>query len=215
MEKDEIIDILNRNEYNIESGNWEEVYESMKYDIRGDFSRFLIQNGIDINTLFKKYIPRFTFDWCSNITSFTLSTSIKEIGDRAFNKCTNLTSINLENSVEKIGQSSFSECESLESITVPSLVQELPIYAFWACTSLKSITLSNGLKIIGQGAFAYCRSLKSITLPNSLQEIGYSAFGYCNKLKEIKYDGEEEWKKVKKDMDWLLDCPVNDITFLR
>ena len=75
MERDEIIDILNRNKIEIEQGNWEDVYDDIVSWKRRDFSNFLIENDVNPSTLFKKYIPDNAFEESELLRSINISST--------------------------------------------------------------------------------------------------------------------------------------------
>ena len=192
MTKKRLMKILQKNQADIENENWEKVYENIDYDFRGEFSDFLIDNGIDPSALFNDYIP-----------------------EHAFFKSKLLTFINIDKGISKIGRGSFSRCTSLESINIPYSVTEIADYGFCNCKSLKSITLPNSINQIGFQSFYGCDLLSSIIIPNSVTSIGSYAFEYCPSLMEIKYEGtEDEWNKVKLAQDWNRHCPAK-VIFLR
>ena len=106
------------------------------------------------------------FNWCINLTNFTIPDSVKEltIDWYAFKNCTNLTNFTIPEGVEKlnIGGVAFYGCESLKDFTIPGSVKELTI---------------------GENAFENCNKLTNFTIPGSVQEltIGDAAFdGFIN-----------------------------------
>ena len=82
----------------------------------------------------------------SSLTYVTLNDSLKTIGDSAFYYCTALTSIDIGNSVTKIGYNAFSYCSSLTDVNIGSGVTKIDGTAFYMCESLSNITVSGDNK---------------------------------------------------------------------
>lgn len=57
---------------------------------------------------------------CRSLSSITLPSSVKSIGDYAFSYCSSLTSIIIPESVASIGRDAFIGCNKLEVITASS-----------------------------------------------------------------------------------------------
>lgn len=77
-----------------------------------------------------------------NITSITLSKSLKTIEEMSFFQCSNLQKIEFPNMLETIGKDAFTRCTSLKEVTIPSSIKKIEEYAFYNCTELKSITVN-------------------------------------------------------------------------
>lgn len=107
MEKEQLIEILQDNEHNITAGDWDAVYENIDRYERGEFSTFLLENDIDLSTLFKNEIPEWAFAHCKSLTSINILNNVTEIGRYAFSWCSSLTSITIPNSVKEIGDDAF------------------------------------------------------------------------------------------------------------
>jgi uncharacterized repeat protein (TIGR02543 family) len=125
------------------------------------------------------------FSDCTNLTSITIPNSVTSIGSGAFQSCTGLTSITIPNSVTNTGHNAFGGCTGLTSITIPNSVTSIGYYAFNNCTSLTSITIPNSVTSIGDYVFNNCTSLTSITIPNSVTSIGNRAFSNCTGLTSV------------------------------
>ena len=95
-------------------------------------------------------------------TSYSIPSSVTNIGDRAFEDCSSLTSVTIPNSVTSIGYMAVSGCSGLTSITIPDSVTSIGDYAFSGCSSLTSITIPDSVTSIGDWAFNNCRSLASV-----------------------------------------------------
>ena len=94
--------------------------------------------------------------------SYTIPSSVTEIGRFAFSDCRGLTGVTIPSSVTEIGWGAFSDCRGLTGVTIPSSVTE-----------------------IGWEAFKGCRGLTAVTIPGNVTEIGREAFKGCTRLKAV------------------------------
>ena len=125
------------------------------------------------------------FDYCFDLTSITIPSSVTSLGDVCFLCCSGLTSITIPSSVTSLGENCFSSCSGLTSITIPSSVTSLGDYCFIDCISLTSITIPSSVTSLRVGCFLGCSSLTSITIPSSVTSIGGSCFSGCSGLTSI------------------------------
>ena len=116
-------------------------------------------------------------------TSYTVPSSVVNIGEAAFVECQNLKEVVLPEGVENIGKSAFSDCWNFENITLPKSLKTIGEEAFSGCGNLKNISLPDNLTTIGSDAFIWC-GFKSITIPSSVIKIG-EPFTCRNKLESI------------------------------
>lgn len=140
------------------------------------------------------------------VTSVTLSSGIKAIGNNAFNGCENLSKVNINNStLTSVGSSAFADCTKLTSIVLPSSVttfgesvfqgctalssvkmecnlSTIPAKTFYGCKSLSGVKTAYYISSIGSSAFEGCTSLSIVDLPSGLKEIGENAFAGCTSL---------------------------------
>ena len=129
------------------------------------------------------------------------------IHQRAFYDCTELTSITIPSSVKSIGNDAFAGCKSLTSIAIPSGVTSIGERAFKGCTHLTSVTIPHGVKIIEQNLFEGCSSLTSVTIPGSVTRIRAKAFFGCGSLTSINFQGpKKQWEDLMKVAKWDADC---------
>ena len=94
----------------------------------------------------------------------------------AFLKCSDMTSVTIPTSVRDICSAAFAYCNGLTAVLIPDGVTSIGNEAFWYCDSLTSVTLSDNVRTIGNDAFQGCSALKSINIPDSVTDIGVGAF---------------------------------------
>ena len=85
-------------------------------------------------------IESYAFEYTKNLTSITIPTSVKKIGQGAFFR-SGLTSAVIPDGVDTIASRTFGWCEKLALVTLPSSMKEIRFTAFYGCKSLKNITV--------------------------------------------------------------------------
>ncbi len=147
-----------------------------------------------------------------SITSATIDSACKLIGNAAFRNCDSLTNIEIPDSVSSIGESAFDYCDNLASVTIGGSVTSIGDFAFSQCRSLTSIEIPDNVTSIGNHAFFYCDSLTNIEIPDSVMSIGGQAFAYCDSLTSITFNGTvEEWNAIEKGREWNDDVPATKV----
>ncbi len=133
-------------------------------------------------------------------TTYTIPSSVTEIGENAFFGNHNLTTVTIPNTVTYIGDYAFRYCAGLTSITIPGSINSIVYGTFEECYSLKSVTIGEGVTDIDGSAFAYCESLENITIPKSVTSIGYDVF-----YDTAYYNNEANWEN---DVLYIGDCLI-------
>ena len=85
-------------------------------------------------------IESYAFEYTKNLTSVTIPTTVKKIGQGAFFR-SGLTSAVIPDGVDTIASRTFGWCEKLALVTLPSSMKEIGFTAFYGCKSLKNITV--------------------------------------------------------------------------
>lgn len=155
------------------------------------------------------------------IMSVCVNEGITHIGDNAFSSCEELTTVTLSKTIKSIG-SAFDYCYKISSVYVPDIKSWLKIdfksyysnpckngallyfgseftskiiipndlntigdFAFYGCNWISEIEIPISITNIGRNAFWGCSGLESISIPNNVISIGREAFYNCKKLKSI------------------------------
>lgn len=127
--------------------------------------------------------------------------TVQSIDERAFEYCTNLESIHIPSSISSIGKNAFGNCIGLREITVD---ENNPNYSAlnntlfnkdqttlitFAKSSNDNFSVPETVTNIEEYAFYNCSNLNSLTIPASVTEtvteIGKEAFYGCGKLEKI------------------------------
>ena len=131
-----------------------------------------------------------SYNFGSQVTSFTFGNEVEIIPAGLCNGMTNLTSVTIPNSVTSIGERAFFDCSGLTSVTIPNSVTSIGSSAFSGCTGLTSLTIGNSVTSIGSSAFEDCGNDGNLVLPASLKTIGDYAFKGWTKIRKINIPNE-------------------------
>lgn len=121
---------------------------------------------------------------CTALSSISLPSHIKEIGNRTFSGCSSLSgTLNLPASITKIGMRAFEYCSGLTGqLILPENLTELGQCAFVSCSGLTGgLQVPESLTSIKWATFQYCSGLDGqLILHNGIKEIGANAFDRCS-----------------------------------
>lgn len=191
------------------------IVDNVLVDYSGSSSDVVIPDGIEeLNeNCFGRTIRMGTE---AKISSVSLPSSLKIIGDCAFLCCSNLLSVSIrgESHLEHIGADAFAGCESLKEFELPSSIKTVGDEAFGTnfdndrpkiaridgsycfvgsvmteCFDAQSVVnIPEGTTIIADSVFHNKRNIVRVALPKSLKTIGKKAFHECTGLKDINVD---------------------------
>lgn len=153
-------------------------------------------------------LPYEVFANCKNLKSYTIPSTIKDIGDRAFSGCLSLERVSFPSSLERIsssafsgdsqlcsvdlsstslfsiGNRAFSGCKELYTVLLPESVSIIGDYAF-SESGLQEFVIPSKVTKVNEGLFYNAKNLASVILSEAIQSIGAYAFSGCESMKNI------------------------------
>ena len=136
--------------------------------------------SIEFNTRSQiEYIGDYAFANTS-ISSVSLPSTVKSIGNYAFYKTSRLNKAVLNSGLETIGEYAFAE-SALADVEIPETVKSIENYTFYKTSKLNKAVLNSGLETVGEYAFAES-ALADIEIPETVKSIENHAFYKTSKL---------------------------------
>jgi hypothetical protein len=108
-----------------------------------------------------------------DLDSLEIQNGVTEIGQNAFQWCRNLKSVTIPSSVKTIELFAFYECDKLNKVDISAEI--IRSKAFFGCSEIQSLILREGISRI-EDSFSECSLLDSVYLPSTLTLIAYNAF---------------------------------------
>ena len=124
------------------------------------------------------------FQYCKDLTEFTITNNITSIGEFAFGS-SGLKKMIISESVKSIGNCMFQSCYDLEEVIILANITSIPYQMFQECKSLTKVNIPISVECIENGAFVSCSNLPEIVLPENVSEIEGRVFENCSKLASI------------------------------
>lgn len=120
-----------------------------------------------------------------NLTSYTIPSQVRTIGESAFSNCEELTSVSMSDNVTRIDHYAFSRCKGLKKITLSKNIWWMRWSIFYCCENLESIVLPEALTDLGTSNFSGCKKLKEVTILGKITSVPDSTFDGCSSLTTI------------------------------
>jgi len=122
---------------------------------------------------------------CEELTSITIPSNVKTIGNKAFQSCTGLKKVVFQGSITDFGSEVFSGCTALEDVVLNGGVVTIGESAFMGCTALKEIVIPEGVRELRTTAFYGCTSLRKVVLPTTMTSIAAYCFNGCANICDL------------------------------
>lgn len=146
-------------------------------------------------------IPSYAFYNCDNLSSVTLDSKIKSLGEYAFRYCSKLKQFIIPDSVTTLNSNLLSGCSSLESIKIHKGVKDIKDHVFDGCTNLSTVIIEDRDTPLNLGSnygsplFSDCK-LDSVYIGgkivyNTSSGYGYSPFYRNTSLRSVKISDAE------------------------
>lgn len=122
------------------------------------------------------------------LTSVTLPSTVRAIGDYAFYRNENLEINALPEELEALGYYCFC-CTAITDPVIPAGVMSIPTMCFGGCPEIRNLVIPNTVEELGYHAFFDCEGLTSVTLPAELS--GFNIFDDCENVQTIRYTARD------------------------
>lgn len=119
------------------------------------------------------------FSGCENLKTVTIPEGWIRIPNAGiagmFQECTALTTISLPSTLKEIGEKTFYGCSALATIALPASITTIQYQAFAGCTALTTVTIPETVENISfdRGAFHLCSKL-NLASQIALRRVGYT-----------------------------------------
>jgi len=141
-------------------------------------------------------IRLYSYNFCEDLTSIVIPSSVISIGEAAFQGCNNVTKITIADDVMNmsIGQAAFRGCSGLTSITIPGGITNISDNAFEGCSGMISYMVDesnpmykscNGLLLTKDGKRIICGVNGDVIIPDGVTKISATVFSGRSNLTSI------------------------------
>lgn len=150
---------------------------------------YTIPNGVT-------HINERVFEYCGELTSVTIPSSLKSIGAKCFYICSALKGVYISDigawcditfadhnaNPLRNAKQLYLNGELITDLIIPDGVTRISDVAFLRCSNITSVTMGKDVVSIGANAFEDCTNIKSMTISDSVTTIGERAIYGCDGL---------------------------------
>ena len=154
----------------------------------------------------------------AQIKQVEIKQGVASIGNYAFYSCSGLTSITIPSSVKSIGDSAFSGTSWYNNQPNGVIYINQVLYVYKGTMPANTvINIDAGTVSISSHAFSDCSGLTSVTIPSSVTSIGDSAFAGCSKLKKLIIEDDNSTlafycsNSYPPTNEVFTDCPIDTV----
>ena len=144
---------------------------------------------------------------CKNLTEINLLTATF-IGAGAFENCTSLTDVEFSSSIREIGGKAFANT-GLTDVVIYGEDCYVEEGAFMNCQNLESARLEEGVYYVGMNAFLNCPKLETIYLSKTVKEFEDNAFNGCDNVTFQVTKNTTAYKYIKNNTDFNFEVVGN------
>ena len=116
------------------------------------------------------------------ISSLSIPTTVKSIGESAFFQMTSLTEATIPSTVEMMGGNLFNSCGKITKIILNNAPTVLETGFAQSCPNLTSFVIPSSVRKLETGLFDRDESLTELVIPSSILEIKKGAVATCKNL---------------------------------
>lgn len=121
--------------------------------------------------------------------------TVTAIGKGAFKKAP-MTTITLPSTVKTLGDQAFMDCKNLTTANLPESILSIPDECFRGCKALTAVKGADTMETVGN--FAFCETaMPGIRILDTTKRIGFRAFSACDNLKGVQIDPSAEPLKME------------------
>ena len=141
------------------------VFSSQAKDYQKSISygEKLLQENFELSTAEEQVLFWYAFSLFKTNQNEKAIQIVNKISEYAFQYCYDLNSVEIPSTIDSIGEKAFANCFGLKSIVIPNGVKNIGTAAFYYCENLESITIPESVNTIEKSAFSSCKNVKSIT----------------------------------------------------